>query len=268
MYSHVKSIDISAYFRYNISKMRIRKERNMNQIKKQFYIYRYVYRGEIIYLGKTNRNLYYRIQEHQNEVKFMPYLSDVKIQYYELKTQVEMDIAEKYWINVYSPRLNVVDMDGATFNFTLPEPCWKPYNDMTFRQMITDVAHIAKMNMPNLLQSRLNELESEYTKYESALALLEYWFELYTTVGLDIRGSYVYYDWDMDSNPLPDNVAYNHNVYSFFVSSTKKLHTYENKISWSVCEDLMFHGKDALKQKQIALRGEIIELETEMERKR
>ena len=30
----------------------------------------------------------------------------------------------------------------------------------------------------------------------------------------------------------------------------------------------MFHGKDALKQKQILLRSEIIELETEIERKR
>lgn len=240
----------------------------IKKINKQFYIYRYVYHGEIIYLGKTNRNLYYRIQEHKNEVKFMPYLSEVKIQYYELKTQVEMDIAEKYWINVYSPILNVVDMDGATFNFTLPEPCWKTYDDAMFRQMIADASYASKMDMPNPLQSRLDELESEYTKYENALALLEYLFDMYTTVGLDARGSYVYYHWDMDSNPLPYSFEYNHNVYSFFVSSTKKLHTYENKILWSVCETLMFHGKDALKQKQISLRGEIIELETQIERKR
>lgn len=244
------------------------KKIKIKKINKQFYIYRYVYHGEIIYLGKTNRNLYYRIQEHKNEVKFMPYLSEVKIQYYELKTQVEMDIAEKYWINVYSPILNVVDMDGAMFNFTLPKPCWKTYDDAMFRQMIADASYSSKMDMPNPLQSRLDELESEYTKYENALALLEYLFDMYTTVGLDARGSYVYYHWDMDSNPLPDSFEYNHNVYSFFVSSTKKLHTYENKISWSVCETLMFHGKDALKQKQISLRGEIIELETEIERKR
>ena len=55
----------------------------INKINKQFYIYRYVYHGEIIYLGKTNRYLFYRIQEHKNEVKFMPYLSEVMIQYYE-----------------------------------------------------------------------------------------------------------------------------------------------------------------------------------------
>lgn len=54
----------------------------------------------------------------------------------------------------------------------------------------------------------------------------------------------------------------------FLYQVRKKLHTYENKISWSVCETLMFHGKDALKQKQISLRGKIIELETEIERKR
>lgn len=240
----------------------------MNQIK-QFYIYRYVYRGEIIYLGKTNRNLYYRIKEHENEVKFMPYLSEAKIQYYELKTQVEMDIAEKYWINVYSPKLNVVDMDGATFNFTMPEPYWKTYDEATFRQMITDdIQHSSEIGMTNPLQTRLDELELEYTKYANALALLEYWFELYVTMGLDIRGSYVYYDWDIESNPLPDSFDYNYKTYSFFVSSTKKVYTYENKISRNVCEELMFHAKDALKQKQISLRGDIIELETEIERRR
>lgn len=239
----------------------------MNEIK-QFYIYRYVYRGKIIYLGKTNRNLYHRIKEHENEVKFMPYLSEVEIQYYELKTQVEMDIAEKYWINVYSPILNVVDMDSATFNFTMPEPCWKTYRESMFRQMITDASHVLSTDATNPLQIRLDELEFEYTKYSNALALLEYWFELYTTMGLDVRGSYVYYDWDIESNPLPDSFEYNHMTYSFFVSSTKKAYTYENKISRKVCEELMFHAKDALKQKQILLRGEIIELETEIERKR
>ena len=87
-----------------------------------YFIYKYVYRGEIIYIGKTKRDLSERIYEHSVELKFLPYLNESKIYYFELPTHVEMDIYEKYLINVYMPKLNVVDTDGARFNFKINEP--------------------------------------------------------------------------------------------------------------------------------------------------
>lgn len=48
-----------------------------------YFIYRYVDQrdDQIIYVGKTKRNLRDRIIEHENEMKFLPYLNTVKIQY-------------------------------------------------------------------------------------------------------------------------------------------------------------------------------------------
>ena len=76
-----------------------------------YFIYRYVDQrdDQIIYVGKTKRNLRNRIIEHENEMKFLPYLNTVKIQYYTLASHVEMDIHEKYWIHVEQPKLNIVD---------------------------------------------------------------------------------------------------------------------------------------------------------------
>lgn len=83
-----------------------------------FFIYRYLICDEVIYIGKTKRDLKKRIDEHKLERKFMPYLAKAKIEYYETATEVEMDIHEKYWINVYMPKLNVVDKEGAKFSFS------------------------------------------------------------------------------------------------------------------------------------------------------
>ena len=73
----------------------------------------------MIYVGKTKRDLQERIEEHKSDRKFMPHLAASKIEYFAVPTQVEMDIAEKYYINKYRPMLNVVDMNNATFPYTL-----------------------------------------------------------------------------------------------------------------------------------------------------
>ena len=65
-----------------------------------FYIYKYVYRDEIIYVGKTKRQLIERVGEHANEQKFFRYLNEAKIYYFTVSTAVEMDIYEKYLVYI------------------------------------------------------------------------------------------------------------------------------------------------------------------------
>ena len=52
------------------------------------YVYKYVYKDEIVYIGKNDTDLVTRIKQHQQETKFQPYLlSD--IYYIELSNKAE-----------------------------------------------------------------------------------------------------------------------------------------------------------------------------------
>ena len=44
------------------------------------FVYKYVYDGEIVYIGKNDTDLKTRIKQHEREEKFQPYLkSDIYI---------------------------------------------------------------------------------------------------------------------------------------------------------------------------------------------
>ena len=238
-----------------------------------FYIYRYIYHDEIIYVGKTKRPLNERIGEHANERKFFPYLNDCLIQYFVTNTAVEMDIYEKYLINYYSPILNVVDMDHANFAFSLPIPAWQDYNSRDSfcdSKKEPDSVVIKEDTKKVSLVNKLNELEGEASYIENAQALLEMLFEQKVSDGWDERGGYVYYDWDMDANPLPDIVTVedegHETAYGFYVTSKKvAAMKWENKISVSVIEVLLKVGDAALSKAYADIRSQILDIEYEIE---
>ena len=103
-----------------------------------YTIYRYVYNNETIYVGKTKRNLKLRISEHSIEDKFLPYLDECKIEFFDAGNRQSMDIYEKYLINEMSPILNVVDKENANFIFTLPYMEWKPYEMYVYNKKSPD----------------------------------------------------------------------------------------------------------------------------------
>ena len=74
---------------------------------KEHGIYKYVYDGEIIYIGKTDRSILGRVRDHAKEAKFLPYLGNAEIYFFHCEDSIQTDIYEKVLINKYKPILNV-----------------------------------------------------------------------------------------------------------------------------------------------------------------
>lgn len=99
-----------------------------------YYVYKYEYKDEVIYVGKTDYDLKGRIECHSKEYKFQPYLSDVKILYYECKNPAHTTILETYYINKYKPKLNVSMKYDDDLDLAINEVEWKPIDDFDWAQ--------------------------------------------------------------------------------------------------------------------------------------
>lgn len=119
-----------------------------------YMIYRYVYNDQTIYVGKTKRKLSIRIYEHSKEDKFLPYLDECKIEYFDAGNRQSMDIYEKYLINEMSPILNVADKENAYFNFALPYIEWIPYE--MYRYYKNEPDKMIKSVTPKIQQKTYN----------------------------------------------------------------------------------------------------------------
>lgn len=92
-------------------------------------VYKYVYKGSIIYIGKTNSSLKNRVRAHEKEKKFIEYLNDAKIYFVELKNKAETSFMEKCLINKYRPILNITDVYNSDFKINIDEPEWTEFLD-------------------------------------------------------------------------------------------------------------------------------------------
>ena len=63
-------------------------------------VYRYVYKGQTIYIGKCDRELCYRLKEHSKECKFQPYVGKCKIEYIETSSNIESKTLESCLIAI------------------------------------------------------------------------------------------------------------------------------------------------------------------------
>ena len=90
-------------------------------------LYKYEYKGEIIYIGKSDNSIDKRISDHEHESKFKPYLAESKIYYSLCKNAAETTILETYLIDKYKPILNVSMKYNDKLNFEIPEPNWLKY---------------------------------------------------------------------------------------------------------------------------------------------
>lgn len=90
------------------------------------YLYKYVLNNEIIYIGKTKRDLNLRINEHKTK-KDLP--DNCDIYYYECANEAEMNVKEILLINAYHPKYNKDCKTEEFFdNFiSFNEPFWLPY---------------------------------------------------------------------------------------------------------------------------------------------
>lgn len=92
-------------------------------------IYKYVWHGEVIYIGKSNSDIEKRIQCHSREDKFQKYLGDVDVYFCFLPNEATTDIYELYYINKYHPVLNVSSKyDDAPVGIEVADVEWNKYS--------------------------------------------------------------------------------------------------------------------------------------------
>lgn len=97
------------------------------------YVYKYVYDGEVVYIGKNDTDLISRINQHKLEEKFKQYMSSY-IYYIELENKYDTDIMETLLINKYLPKLNIAKKAEFKSEINFVEPEWKRYFEEDFRK--------------------------------------------------------------------------------------------------------------------------------------
>lgn len=126
------------------------------------YVYKYVYDGEIVYIGKNDTNLETRINQHKLEEKFKPYLK-ADIYYIELANSIMSDVVESELIRRYKPKLNVAKMsDWSGLEFAEPE--WKLFKPMRKKTVNLSRKNKTTSNRPSRKDIRIKtcELMSKY----------------------------------------------------------------------------------------------------------
>ena len=90
-------------------------------------LYKYVYDGEIIYIGMSTSNITGRIKQHSYEEKFKPYIDCCEIYFIPMENNAEIKGCETILINKYKPLLNVTDNKSRGFTIDIENqlPSWE-----------------------------------------------------------------------------------------------------------------------------------------------
>lgn len=90
-------------------------------------VYKYVYDNEVIYVGKSDRDIESRIYDHLNDSKFRPYLDGCEIYYAELPDPCYSTIYETYLIGTLKPKLNDIMKYQTPIKFEIPDITWEKF---------------------------------------------------------------------------------------------------------------------------------------------
>lgn len=96
------------------------------------YVYKYVFNGEIIYIGKCDSDLDQRLGQHGKsgdniDKKYWDNINASDIYYCTLANATMSDVVESELINRYKPKCNTAKISNWD-GLELPEPKWKKYN--------------------------------------------------------------------------------------------------------------------------------------------
>lgn len=219
----------------------------MKCLARRYYIYKYVYDHEIIYIGKTYRPLSERVYEHAQEKKFLKYLDKALIYWFELDSKIEMDVSEKILINKYKPVLNVVDNDDSVMQHTeFEEPEWKSYAYWDGHLLRVSAKHLFELNVlkKQAIMLQIQDLDRQELLWHHLDDWREFMWNAYIDgwdVGLDRM---VRYEWDFATYPLPDAYAVFHSC-----EYLDYRHTYECYLDYDHAFYLINHLKAILDDK-------------------
>lgn len=98
---------------------------------KTFTIYRIYYGDDIVYVGQTAQPLQNRLRGHFFKARMMRVI-DIelvsKIENAVCPTQADMNVYERYYIELLKPMLNSADKDWDELTVRLPELAFQPYD--------------------------------------------------------------------------------------------------------------------------------------------
>lgn len=220
---------------------------------RRYYIYKYVYRNQIIYIGKTHRPLSERIYEHSKEEKFMRY-PDAYVLWFEVDSLIEMDVAEKILIATYKPELNVVDNDDSVLKLSeFTEPAYQPYAAWSGKHCFGKHFLLYKEQQMKMLKLQLQDLDLMQNMYQNLNDWISYVWDLYLDMGWnytdDCQVSFTY-EWDFDLYPVPASVIINKVTYKLYDTKTfcDYRHMYQCVVFVSDAEQIMKSGRDAVSE--------------------
>lgn len=131
------------------------------------YVYRFKnYKGDIIYIGKT-QNMYNRMLQHfqDRSMKQINYGTVAMIEFAECKTVEDMDFWEKYLIGKYKPIYNIKGIDKDVSGIKMPtELKWEEYRNEKIEKKMGFCTYESFSDLEN----EIFRLESKLNAYEKA----------------------------------------------------------------------------------------------------
>ena len=135
------------------------------------YVYKYVFNDEIIYIGKCDKNLSKRLNQHGRNGDNIPKeaweeINNSTIYYCTLANKTMSDVVESELIRKYKPKYNKAktsEWSGLDFS----EPNWELYNELNFmtdKELLIKCNHYKDLYEINLDKCRLLEDELKQLK--------------------------------------------------------------------------------------------------------
>jgi len=132
------------------------------ELETSYYVYRFVNEdNQVIYVGRTE-NLHQRLKKHFSGKGHLPqkcYDSVARVDYLTFKNKNDMKIKEIYYISVYQPAFNKVDVGKIDLRFNQVEDAWTRLTSENER-LLSEINQLKTQNKQ--LKSKKTSLEKKY----------------------------------------------------------------------------------------------------------
>ena len=148
------------------------------------FVYKYVYKSEVIYIGKNDTNLIDRIRQHGKFGDNIPEegwdeINSSDIYYIELANSIMSDVVESELIRRYKPKYNKAkksEWQGINF----PEPVWIKFdkNNEVYKNCINaenDSLHRQNAALMKIIEKRDNTIEELIDKNYKLGKINDFW---------------------------------------------------------------------------------------------
>lgn len=155
-----------------------------------FGIYKYVYDGEVIYIGKSDNSILNRVNAHAKEAKFKPYLDKAIIYYTVYENSAQTDFYESYFINKYKPKLNVAKMYDGNIGVDIPEPEWHLLSELKEIEKKEKTKKAAVFKTQKAYETRIKKIKERKKHIENLKWLESFLPQFYGLYDIELSVDY------------------------------------------------------------------------------